>query len=47
MKGENDILMNYIIRDLGYTGIGDKSSERKIFLSETLQKLVEGFQKTR
>ena len=40
MKKESDILMmNNIIRDLGYTGRGDKPSERKTFLTETLPKL--------
>ena len=36
--------MNNIIRDLGYTGIGDKKSNRKKFLTETLPKLVEEIQ---
>ena len=32
MKKENDILMkSNIIRDLGYTGLGDKESRRKTF----------------
>ena len=32
MKNENDILMmNIIIGDLGYTGIGHKKSKRNIF----------------
>ena len=45
MKNENDILMlNNIIRDLGYTGIGDNKSQRKIFLTITLPKLVEDIQ---
>ena len=45
MKNENDILMlNNIIRDLGYTGIGDIKSKRKIFLTEKLPKLVEDIQ---
>ena len=44
MKNENDILMlNNIIRDLGYTGIGDYPSKRKIFLT-TLPQLVEKIQ---
>ena len=35
MKNENDILMlNNVIRDLGYAGIGDIKSERKIFLTK-------------
>ena len=42
MKNENDILMlNNIIRVLGYTGIGDNKSKRKTFLIEKLPKLVE------
>ena len=45
MKNENDILMmNNIIRDLGYTGVGDKKSNRKIFLTTTLPELVEEIQ---
>ena len=45
MKNENDILMlNNIIRDLGYTGRGDHQSKRKIFLTKTLPKLVEEIQ---
>ena len=45
MKNENDILMlNNIIRDLGYTGIGDNKSKRKTFLLEKLPKLVEEIQ---
>ena len=45
MKNENDILMlNNIINDLGYTGDGDNKSKRKIFLTETLPKLVEEIQ---
>ena len=45
MKNENDILMlNNIIRDLGYTGIGDNKSKRKTFLTEELPKLVEEIQ---
>ena len=46
LKNENDILMLYnIINDLGYTGIGDNKSKRKLFLTETLPKLVEEIQK--
>ena len=42
MKNETDILMlNNIIRDLGYTGRGDYQSNRKTFLTETLPNLVE------
>ena len=45
MKNENDILMlNNIIRDLGYTGRGDHQSKRKTFLTEKLPKLVEEIQ---
>ena len=33
-----------IIRDLGYTGIGDIKSKRKIFLTEKLPGLVEEIQ---
>ena len=45
IKNENDILMmNNIIRDLEYTGIGDKKSSRKVFFTETLPKLVEQIQ---
>ena len=45
LKNEKDILMlNNIIRDLGYTGIGDNKSKRKTFLTETLPKLVEDIQ---
>ena len=45
MKNENDILMlNNIIRDLGYTAVGDIKSKRKIFLTESLPNLVEEIQ---
>ena len=45
MKNENDILMlNDIIRDLGYTVIGDIKSKRKLFLTEKLPKLVDDIQ---
>ena len=45
LKNENDILMlNNIIRDLEYTGIGDYKSKRKLFLTTTLPKLVEDIQ---
>ena len=45
LKNEYDILMLYnIINDLGYTGIGDNKSKRKLFLTETLPKLVEEIQ---
>ena len=37
MKNENDISMMYsIIKELGYTGIGDKPSKRKKFFTITL-----------
>ena len=42
MKSENDILMmNNIIRDLGYTGMGDKPSKRETFFTTKLPELVE------
>ena len=45
MKKESDILMmNNTIKDLGYTGIGDKKSNRKTFLTITLPKLVNDIQ---
>ena len=45
MKDENDILMMYnIIRDLGYSGIGDRDSKRKTFFLKKLPKLVEDIQ---
>ena len=45
MKNENGILMlNNIIRDLEYTGIGEYTSKRKTFLTTTLPKSVEEFQ---
>ena len=45
MKNESDILMmNNIIRDLGYTGRGDRDSRRKIFFTKRLPKLVEDIQ---
>ena len=44
MKDDSDILMmNNIIRDLGYTGVGDKQSNRKTYFTLTLPKLVEEF----
>ena len=37
MKNENDNLrMNKIMNDLGYTGVGDRDSKRKTFLTKTL-----------
>ena len=45
MKNEIDILMmNSFIRELGHTGIGDKQSNRKTFLTIPLSKLVEDIQ---
>ena len=45
LKNENDILMmNNIIRDLDYTGVEDRDSKRKTFLTKTLPKLVEDIQ---
>ena len=45
MKKENDILMlNNFINDLGYTGVGDRVSKRKTFLTITLPKLVDEIQ---
>ena len=45
MKNENDILiMNKILRDLDYTGDGDRESKRKTFLTRTLPKLVDEIQ---
>ena len=45
MKKENDILkMNKVLRDLGYTGTGDRPSKRKTFFTITLPKLVEVIQ---
>ena len=42
MKNENHILMmNNIENDLGYTGVGDRPSDRKTFLTMTLPKLVD------
>ena len=45
MKNESDILMmDNIIRDLGYDGTGDRDSKRKKFFTITLPKLVEDIQ---
>ena len=45
MKNESDILMmNNFINDLEYTGVGDKDSKRKTFLTKTLPKLVNKIQ---
>ena len=46
LKNENDILMLYnIVSDIGYRGIGDTKSKRKIFFTEKLPKLVDEIQK--
>ena len=45
MKNENDFfLINNIINDLGYTGVGDRGSKRKTFFTITLPKLVDEIQ---
>ena len=45
MKNETDILMtNNIVRDLGYTGIRDRPSNRETFFTTRLPKLVEDIQ---
>ena len=45
VKNESDILMmNNIIKDLGYTGDEDKPSKRRTFLTITLPKLVDEIQ---
>ena len=45
MKDEPDILMmNNILRNLGYTGIGDRDSKIRTFFTITLPKLVEEIQ---
>ena len=45
MKNEDGILMTYnIIRDVGYTGRGDRKSNRKTFFTKTLSKLAEEVQ---
>ena len=47
LKDESAILMmNNITRDLGYTSIGDKKSNRKTFLTKILPNLVEEIQNT-
>ena len=44
MKEENDILMlNNILRDVEYTGVGDRSSKGKNFVTE-LPKMVNEIQ---
>ena len=45
MKNENDaLMMNNIIRDLGYTGRGDRQCNRKTFFTSKLPRLVEDIQ---
>ena len=45
MKIESDILMlNNIVKDLGYTGVGDRDSKRKTFHTKKLPKLAEEIQ---
>ena len=46
MKNEKDILMMTNIKNyLGYTGVGDRPSNRRTFLTITLPKLVDEIQK--
>ena len=45
MKSENDIIiLKNILRDVNYTGIGDRTSKQKKFSTITLPKLVEEIQ---
>ena len=45
MKNEKDILkLSSIKNDLGYTGVGDRPSNRKIFLTITLPKIIDKIQ---
>ena len=45
MKNERDILMmNNIIRVLGYTGVGDRQSKRKTIFTITLPKIADDIQ---
>ena len=44
MKNENDILMIDNIGDLGYTGIGERSANRKTFFTTKLPRLVKDIQ---
>ena len=45
MKNEDDNLTMYNnVRDLGYTGVGDKKSNRKTLFTITLPKLVDDIQ---
>ena len=47
MKNENDILMlNNILRDVKYTGVGDRQSNRKNFFTELPKKVNEIQNKT-
>ena len=43
-KASDFLMMNNIIRDLNYTGDGNKPSKRKTFFTKTLPKLVEEIQ---
>ena len=43
-RASNVLKMNNIKLDLGYTGVGDKKSNRKTFLTITLPKLVDEIQ---
>ena len=45
MKTEKKLLMNVIIRDLGYTGRGDRQSSRETLSLIILPKLVDDIQK--
>ena len=44
MKNEDDMLTMYIIRDLGYTSVGDKKTNRKTFFTTTLPTVVDDIQ---
>ena len=45
MKNEENNLMIYnIVRGLGYTGVGDKNSNRKTFFTKTIPELVDDIQ---
>ena len=44
MKNQNDILMNIIKNDLGYTGDGDRDSKGKTFFTITLPEIVQDIQ---
>ena len=46
MKNDSDILMmNNIIKDLGYTGLCDRKSYRRTFFTKSLTKLIGTIQK--